>query len=79
MQVDQQALRVKEQMLQDKRERVRFYNYIRSGIQNGQLLTKADIYVAFVALGKKDLIRPGTIARLADQKPLTAKQMYAFL
>ncbi len=56
-----------------------FLEYIRKGVNEGNLVGKMDVYLAFHHLNKRSLLRRGTILRLAKRSPLTPTQFYAFL
>ncbi len=59
-------------------DNLRFLAYVRLGVKSRKLKGKADVFLAFQALNKKHLIRPGTVKRLADGNSLTPTQMSAF-
>lgn len=79
MTFDKEAIARAEKARADKQERVRFLNYIRSGVRDRKLYGKADVFLVFQHLNKTSLIRRGTVQRIAKHKPLTPTQFYAFL
>lgn len=76
---NEEAINRAKKAQEDRKERMRFLSYVRSGVAERKLYGNADVFLVFRHLNKTSLIRQGTVQRLAKRKRLTPTQFYAFL